>query len=244
MGGSSVGNMTAGGDTQADETLADFHDVPTSAEQLLAAAQGKRLPPVEIPMTHQERLAAARQGKRKPKGRALESLALRGEIVRLRIAGLKQEEIGELCGVSRRTVGNHIERWIMEQTPAPDQADGLRHVMQERLEFMHSTYWNLANGLDRNGERATRTDTGEPRMPDAKAGEMVLKIMDRQAKLMGVDLQPNTTTLLISAESIAAYLGWDDAPQGPLALAPPPGLVVDVPESDVKQVDVEDDGDE
>lgn len=220
----SEGELEAEGRELRDPSLADFSGVATSAADLLAAAEGKRLPPVDIPMTHQERLSALRQARRKGRrprhGTKLESVALRGEIVRLRISGLKAEEIGELVGLTSRSVNRHVERWVMEQTPAPDQAETLRMVMQERLEFMHSTYWNIANGLSINGERVPG------REPEPKAGEMVLKIMDRQAKLMGVDLQPNTTTILISAESIAAYLGWDDAPQGPLALAP--SDVVDV----------------
>jgi hypothetical protein len=186
----------------------DALDEPVkTAAELLADAQGKSLPPVVVPMTNQERLALMRNGKRRKRGNALASEKLRGEIVRHRIAGLKYDEIGQLVDLSPSACRKHVDKWVMEQTPAPDQADALRHVMQERLEFMHSTYWNRANGLDIGGNRV------EGREGDSKAGEMVLKIMDRQAKLMGVDLQPNTTTLLISAESIAAYLGWDDAPE-------------------------------
>lgn len=192
-----------------------------SAAELLAEAAGKSLPPRNLPMTMTERVADAKrknvERKRKPKGKKLERIEMRGKVLALRIQGHNYDEIARRLGISRKAAAYHVDVWVMEQTPAPDQVDALRHVMQARLDEMYARYYPRAMGVSRtSGE-----DTLEG--PQEKSAEILLKVMDRQSKLMGVDLQPNTTTLMISAESIAAYLGWDDAPEGPGA---PPAIDV------------------
>jgi hypothetical protein len=170
-------------------------------------------------LTPPERLRKFRElNKSKPRkrGKRLGNLELQGKVVRMRIEGERQAEIARQLGINVTTVMKYIDQWVIDQTPAPEQVTALRHVMMERLEGLHNKHWHRAVGLD----PATNAPTGEG--PDAKAGEFLLRIMDRQAKLMGVDLQPNTTTIMISAESIAQFLGWDDAP------APAAGTVIDV----------------
>lgn len=189
-----------------------------SAADLLADAEGKSLPPRVVAMNMSERIADMKrknvERKPRPKGHKLARQEMRGKVLQLRIQGHNYDVIAETLGISRKAAARHVDVWLMEQTPAPEQVDALRFVMQARLDEMYARYWPRAMGIS----RTTGLDTAEG--PQEKSAEILLKVMDRQSKLMGVDLQPNTTTLMISAESIAAYLGWDDAPEGPGAPKP------------------------
>jgi DNA-binding CsgD family transcriptional regulator len=199
----------------------DVDEPVKTASELLADAVGKTLPPVDVPLTMGERLAADRKknaaGKpRRRSGTRLSGIEMRGKVVALRIQGLQYDEIAMRLGIHRATAAHHVDTWVMEQTPAADQVEAQRQVMDARLEELYSKYWHRAMGL------SPKTGLDTPEGPQEKSGELLLKIMDRKAKLMGIDMQPNQTTLLISAESIAAYLGWDDAP------GPDPATIVDV----------------
>jgi hypothetical protein len=58
------------------------------------------------------------------------------------------------------------------------------------------------------GERDA--ETGEWRRPPSeKASELLLKIAERKSRLMGLDRQQAGIVGTVTAEQIAAYLGWD-----------------------------------
>lgn len=157
-----------------------------------------------------------------PTGRRLDEVALMGEAVRMRTAGMRFPDIAIELGCSQATAQRLVDKWIRLQVPSEEQTEALRQVMLERLEELHATYWNAARGI---GTRSYTNKRGVVRtkdlyaQPSERYGELILKIMDREAKLMGVDLQPNAQTIVVTAESIAQFLGWD--PQAP-------GGVVDV----------------
>lgn len=147
-----------------------------------------------------------------PSGRALDEVALMGEAVRMRTAGMRFPDIAIELGCSQATAQRLVDKWIRLQVPSEEQTEGLRQLMLERLEELHNTYWNAARGI---GTRSYTNKRGVVRTRDVYAqpsdryGELILKIMDREAKLMGVDLQPNAQTIVVTAESIAQFLGWD-----------------------------------
>jgi prophage tail gpP-like protein len=56
--------------------------------------------------------------------------------------------------------------------------------------------------------------TGEwVREPSEKASELLLKIAERKARLCGLDRQQGSLVATVTAEQIAAYLGWDPQEQ-------------------------------
>lgn len=147
-----------------------------------------------------------------PKGRSLGALARQKRVVELRVAGLKYADIAEELGISPDSARKSVERWINAQKPPEEQTVELRETMQARLEELHQAYWKYAKGWT--------TKRGVEIPPDPKAGEFLLKVLDRHSRLMGVDMAPAAVTMLISAESVAAFLGWDDQPGGVIDVAP------------------------
>lgn len=148
--------------------------------------------------------------KKRPRGRSLANLPMRAKCVELRVEGYTYARMAEELGISTSMCHQHVERWIAEQVPTADRTEEIRQVMMERLETLHNTYWRAANGLPqwytrKNGERVL----GPAAPPNENCGAILLKIMDRQAKVAGVDLQPNTTVVQVTAEAIASFLGWD-----------------------------------
>lgn len=195
-----------------------------SAEELavLEEIRGAPRPPRERPVPRPRVVKppkVPRPREKKPKGSSLAALSRQKRVVELRVAGLKYADIGEELGISPSAARKSVERWINAQKPPEEQTVELREVMQQRLEDLHAAYWKYAHGFT--------SKRGNVIPPDPKAGEFLLKIMERHARLMGVDMQPAAVTMLISAESVARFLGWD---------AGADGGVVDVAASEVREL--------
>lgn len=173
--------------------------------QQLKREQEQRESEMLPPVIHPPRPKKAYKRKPIKKGQHLAAMPRRKEIVEMRIAGKTVPFIAQTLGLADGTVQKHLRDWVLSNTPSDEATSELRKIMHERLEAMHDRHWQQAMGI--------QNEDGSWRIPPSKdAGEFCLKIMDREAKLMGVDMQPSQTTLLISAESIAAYLGWDPQP--------------------------------
>lgn len=184
----------------------------------MAADEAARIAKISEPPKKRK----AYKGKSTFKGQKLTDLPNRKLAVELRIAGLTNRKIAEKLGVTEVTVGKYIRDYVLSYTAPDEQVAEVRRVMDDRLEHLHEIWWPRAVGR--------QADDGTWDLPPSKdAGEMVLKIMERKAKLSGSDQQQGAQTLLISAESIAAYLGWDQ--QGAKYTA-----VMDVPEDEVIEV--------
>lgn len=173
-----------------------------------AAKAAKAAEPKPVPTLEQEERAKAqlKQRLREAKGKPLAELPERKMVVELKVEGWTHEEVAEHLHISTGTVARHLKQWQISQTPSEETSAQLREIMLQRLERMHRREWR-------------RYELG-----DDKAGELLLKVMDRTSKLMGSDLQPSGTTIAISAESIARFLGWDPDPGGPSAVK-----IIDMP---------------
>lgn len=197
-----------------------------ASNELLRAQRDEQRRQTPAPALTAEQAALAkkkrRQQRREAKGRPLAELPVRKAVVELKVEGWRTHEIAKHLSIPESAVGRHLKAWQLAESPSEETSAQLRGIMLERLESMHRKEWKkYANG-------------------DEKAGELLLKVMDRASRLMGTDLQPSSVTLAISAESIARFLGWDPdplaAPPPPLEL--PPGSVAELTEPD----DVEDGG--
>lgn len=185
---------------------------------MLAEIEGERVvraPRPSRPKAPPREKKAPRPPTKKPRGRQLAALSRQKRVVELRVAGMQYADIGEELGISASAARMSVERWINAQKPPEEQTIELREVMQQRLEELHQAYWKYARGFT--------TKRGREIPPDPKAGEFLLKVLDRHSRLMGVDMAPAAVTMLISAESVARFLGWDaDADGGVIDVAPSP----------------------
>jgi hypothetical protein len=83
----------------------------------------------------------------------------------------------------------------------------LRQRMLAQLDEFHAAHWPQAIGV--------RDPTGTwVSPPSEKSSELLLKIAERKARLCGFDRQRSGLVATVTAEQIAAYLGWD--PQAPV----------------------------
>jgi len=112
----------------------------------------------------------------------------KAEALELRARGLTYQEIADRLGYAHRSgarqaVINELEKVTLE--PSKD----LIKIELERLDRLLKAWFPLAIGESRN----TSCDSGkrDPRScdsdPDPRAGELVLRVMDRRAKFLGLD---------------------------------------------------------
>ena len=110
----------------------------------------------------------------------------------LRQAGASYRQIGNTLGVSHVTAFRYVRRLLREHTREP--AEQIRDAEIARLDRLLMGHWGKAIGGDVN---ATRT---------------VLSIMDRRAKLLGLDAPPRIDlTGWIREMAIAEGLDPDQA---------------------------------
>lgn len=85
----------------------------------------------------------------------------------LRIEGYTQDQIAEALGVTQPTVCRMIKRALKERTTMG--ADELRRLEHERMESLHAEMWRYA------------------KKGDTAAASVVTRLMERRAKLHGLD---------------------------------------------------------
>jgi predicted DNA binding protein len=91
------------------------------------------------------------------------------EAVKLRIAGKTMQEIADALGISKPAVLYRIDKAIARSLAIPER-EQLRSIELARLEVMHKAVWEKAAKGNRN------------------AIADVLRIMERRAKLCGLDI--------------------------------------------------------
>lgn len=98
------------------------------------------------------------------------------EALNLRLAGASYREIGGMLGVSGTTAFQHVQRMLRETAQEP--ADAVREAELARLDRLLLAHWSAAIGDPK----------AEPPVPgDRDATRMVLQIMDRRARYLGLD---------------------------------------------------------
>lgn len=115
-------------------------------------------------------------------------------VVRFRHEGLTYSEIAAAEGIGRSTVGDIMKKWLEERGPAAELVDELRALEGDRLDEMLAKYRpHLMRPLrDADGEIIYQgpEDNRRPvEAPDPAVSQQVLRIMERRAKLFGLDMQ-------------------------------------------------------
>jgi hypothetical protein len=103
-------------------------------------------------------------------GQVEEAAARRQKALDLRIAGVRYRQIGAQLGVSYQTAFRDVQNALGELAKLQaGKAEKLRELEVERCDKLQMAHWSKARSGD---EKATRT---------------VLAVMDRRAKLRGLD---------------------------------------------------------
>jgi hypothetical protein len=144
----------------------------------------------------------------------IERLMRDERVVQFRREGLTYTEIAAAEGIGRSTVGDIMKKWLGECGPSAEIVDELRQLQGDQLDRMQAKFWpHLMRPLrDADGEIIYEGRRGNQRIevPDAAVSQQVLRIMERRAKLYGLDMPANLNiNLKPTAEQFAAFLGWD-----------------------------------
>jgi hypothetical protein len=125
-------------------------------------------------------------------------------VIELRVAGWTLEAIAAELGYSDRSgVRYVISRWVDDHAPTQESIAELRQRMLAQLDELHAAFWSQAVGQ-------RDPVTGEwVREPSEKSSELLLKIAERKARLCGLDRPQGGIVATVTAEQIAAFLGWD-----------------------------------
>lgn len=121
-------------------------------------------------------------------------LERRAQVVDLAKTGKSYRAIaGELGISSTSVVARDIAAWAAETKPSPEQTEELRKLQNEQIDSLAEKLW-------------ARLETDDY----LAVTDRLVKLMDRKARLMGLDLERNVqVNVLPSAEALAAAFGWD-----------------------------------
>lgn len=111
----------------------------------------------------------------------------RVKALELRKSGLTFEQIGDACNTSRSTAHEDVVIAMRETIQEP--ADEVRRIELERLDVMLAALWPKA------------TTTGDRQQ--ARAVEQCLSIMDRRARLLGLDAPTRRVVDLVTHDAFA-----------------------------------------
>lgn len=128
----------------------------------------------------------------------LEIQAKRREIIRLRCEGHTMQRVAEMVGLAGpSSVQHHEQAWLAEQTPSSEQTEQRRQMQLAGIDSVRARLFAL---LDAEVETPARLSVVD----------RLAKLWEREAKLVGLDMQQGVSVTMVTAEALASYLGWDD----------------------------------
>lgn len=107
-----------------------------------------------------------------------EAVPFRRKVLSLRYMGYEVEEISQILGVSAGSVQSHLNAAIRNSSDS-ERISFVREAEISKLEELEEAFMPAALGK-------VVTDEG-PVPPQASAAKVVLDVMDRRSKLLGVD---------------------------------------------------------
>lgn len=109
---------------------------------------------------------------------------------------------------SRQAVAYHLKRWFEETRPDPEETAELRQMQWTRLEDIVTVLRPRVMGPLMGMFGPVKGEDGEfIIVPQPAVIDRLLKVYERQAKLMGMDLQQGIALVPITREALAAALG-------------------------------------
>jgi hypothetical protein len=126
------------------------------------------------------------------------------EVVRLKIAGYTHTDAAAAVGLaSKSSVTDILNRWMDERGPSSELVEQYRQLQGAQCDELLAAHWDAAVG--KRG-----TDGEWISSPDPAIIAPLVRVMERKAKLYGLDMPAGLTVSLVpTAEQFAAFLGWD-----------------------------------
>lgn len=120
------------------------------------------------------------------------------------MAGWTLEAIAAELGYADKSGVRYVlDKWVDDHAPTQESIAELRQRRLAQLDHLHAAHWPQAVGV-------RDPETGDwMRAPSEKSAELLLKIAERKARLCGLDRQRDGPVATVTAEQIAAFLGWD-----------------------------------
>ena len=135
------------------------------------------------------------------------TLSQRRKVLSLRYMGYGSDEISQILGISVGSVSAHLNAAVSASADV-NRINTVREAEMSKLEEIEEAFFPAATGEAHDGE-------GNLIPAQASAAKVVLDVMDRRAKLLGIDkAQPQQSTTNLTLIQILSQL-------------PPPSL--DVP---------------
>lgn len=145
----------------------------------------------------------------------LGQLERRAKVVDLAKRGRAYSAIAIELGIgSKATVARDIAAWCAETKPTPEATEELRKLQAEEIRGLREKLWNRLEtpAYDHEGNALLHPVTGKMVLEvDVTVVDRLVRLMEREAKLLGLDLERNIQVTQITAEGLAA-LFWDGQP--------------------------------
>lgn len=109
----------------------------------------------------------------------------RNKAIDLKLTGLSYRQIADRLDISHTQARRDVEERLKEDAQKRPQTQQLRQLENHRLDILHQSWWPRA--LERL-EIDEQTGAREGHDPDPAALDRVLRIMERRAKLNGLDM--------------------------------------------------------
>jgi hypothetical protein len=133
-------------------------------------------------------------GRPNPNAGAQEALEVRAaRALELRLSGANYSQIGKALGCDKSTAWDAVQRALrVDRERTQELRDEYRNLQLNRIERMVSAYWMPAVRGRMEKVAVTDPETGttvyeERRVLDHVAGDKLIKLFDRQARLLGLD---------------------------------------------------------
>lgn len=120
----------------------------------------------------------------------------RAEIIEMRFKGHTLQQVGDKLGMTLQGVKYHEDAWLAAQRPSSEVTEARR---QMQLASIDALRMSLFAALEDELETSTRL----------AVVDRIAKLWEREAKLVGLDLERGISVTLLTRESLAAGLGWD-----------------------------------
>ncbi|HET6173703.1 MAG TPA: hypothetical protein VFD90_13905, partial [Gaiellales bacterium] len=126
-------------------------------------------------------------------------------------------EISTTVGAPKSTVADAIKRWMEANGPSTEQVEELRQFQAAQLDaYQAKLAPHLMRALRNEDGEILYDGNGDDRRPieapDVQVGQLWLRVLERRAKLYGLDLQTGELGKpQITAEMMAELFGYDTA---------------------------------
>lgn len=133
-----------------------------------------------------------------PAFRVSEALPLRRKVLSLRYMGYESAEIAQILNVSEGSVQHHLNAAVRNSSDA-ERVNFVREAEISKLEEIEEAFIPAALGQISNDEG--------PIPPSPAAAKVVLDVMDRRSKLLGIDkAQPQISTTNLTLIQILSQI--------------------------------------